>query len=63
MDLFCSVDDCCAVFMPQWQKYLIKSGERKLNRKSSMNASEIMAIIIIAFHMSHRRDFKNFYIF
>ena len=61
VDLFCSVDDFCTVFMPQWQKYLIDSGERKRNRQSRMSSSEIMTIII-AFHMSHQRDFKNFYI-
>jgi len=61
VDLFCSVDDFCAVFMPQWQKHLIESGERKRNRQSRMSASEVMTIII-AFHMSHHRDFKNFYI-
>ena len=47
--------------MPQWQKHLIESGERKHNRQSRMSAIEIMTIII-AFHMSHHRYFKNFYI-
>ena len=61
VDLFCSVDDFCTVFMPRWQKYLIDSGERKRNRQSRMSSSEIMTIII-AFHMSQQRDFKNFYI-
>ena len=51
----------CQVFLPQWQKLQLESGERKRNRKGRMSESEIMTIII-AFHMSHQRDFKNFYL-
>ncbi len=47
--------------MPQWQKYLIESGECQRLRQTRMTSSEIMTIII-AFHMSHQRDFKHFYI-
>ena len=47
--------------MPEWQKTLIESGERKRNRASRLSHSEIMTIII-AFHMSHHRDFKNYYL-
>ncbi len=61
VDLFYHVDDFCKVFLPQWQKLQLESGERKRNRKGRMSESEIM-IIIIAFHMSHQRDFKNFYL-
>ena len=61
VDLFCHVDDFCKAFLPQWQKLQLESGERKRNRKGRMSESEIMTIII-AFHMSHQRDFKNFYL-
>ncbi len=61
VDLFCHVDDFCKLFMPQWQKYLIESGQRQRLRPTRMTTSEIMTIII-AFHMSHQRDFKHFYI-
>lgn len=61
VDLFCDVDDFCKVFVPEWQKTLIESGERKRNRASRLSHSEIMTIII-AFHMSHHRDFKNYYL-
>lgn len=61
VDLFCHVDDFCQVFMPQWQALQLETGERKRNRQSRMSASEIMTIIV-AFHMSHQRDFKNFYL-
>ncbi|ENM5769360.1 IS982 family transposase [Vibrio mimicus] len=60
-DLFCHVDDFCQVFLPQWQRLQLENGERKRNRKGRMSESEIMTIII-AFHMSHQRDFKNFYL-
>lgn len=61
VDLFCHVDDFCQAFIPQWQKLQLESGERQRNRKGRMSESEIMTIII-AFHMSHQRDFKNFYL-
>lgn len=61
VELFCHVDDFCQVFLPQWQKLQLESGERKRNRKGRMSESEIMTIII-AFYMSHQRDFKNFYL-
>jgi len=56
--LFCDVDDFCSVFIPQWQQQLLADGERK--RAGRITASEIMTIII-AFHISHHQDFKNFY--
>lgn len=61
VDLFCHVDDFCKIFMPQWQKYLIESGERQRLRQGRMRTSEIMTLII-AFHLSHQRNFKHFYI-
>ncbi len=61
VDLFCHADDFCQVFIPQWQKLQLENSERKRNRQSRMSPSEIMTIII-AFHMPHQRDFKNFYL-
>ncbi|ENM5738162.1 hypothetical protein AB1F87_001687 [Vibrio mimicus] len=61
VDLFCHVDDFCKAFLPQWQQLQLESGECKRHRKGRMYESEIMTIII-AFHMSHQRDFKNFYL-
>jgi len=60
-DLFCHVDDFCQAFLPHWHRLQLENGERKRNRKRRMSESEIMTIII-AFHMSHQRDFKNFYL-
>ncbi len=58
-EIFCDVDDFCRVFMPKWDKSLIAKGTRKRNRQSRMCMSEVMTIII-AFHMSNHRDFKNY---
>jgi hypothetical protein len=61
VELYCDVDDFCKVFIPQWQKQLISDGTRKRCRASRMSVSEIMTVII-GFHMSHHRDFKNYYL-
>ena len=60
VDIFCDVDDFCKVFIPEWQKQLIENGKRQRKREIRMSYSEIMTLII-AFHMSHHRDFENFY--
>jgi len=60
VDIFCDVDDFCAVFIPQWEQQCLTDGTRKRRRASKMTMSEIMTIIIV-FHTSHHRDFKNFY--
>jgi len=61
VELFCDVDDFCKVFIPQWQKQLLEDGSRTRKRDCRMSMSEIMTIII-GFHMSHHRDFKNYYL-
>lgn len=59
-ELFCTVDDFCKLFLPEWNKHLLASGLKKRNRPSKLSISELMTIII-AFHQSHYRNFKNFY--
>jgi hypothetical protein len=61
VEIFCDVDDFCKVFIPQWELQLLADGTRKRQRKGRMTPSEIMSIIILL-HMSHHRDFKNYYI-
>jgi hypothetical protein len=61
VEIFCDVDDFCKVFIPQWELQLLADGTRKRQRKGRMTPSEIKSIIIL-FHMSHHRDFKNYYI-
>ncbi|AFY36778.1 transposase IS4 family protein [[Leptolyngbya] sp. PCC 7376] len=59
--LFCSIDDFCQVFEPQWQQQLLASKQRRRRRPRSLSLSEIMTILI-AFHQSHYRHFKYFYL-
>ena len=61
VELFCDVDDFCKVFIPQWQKQLLEDGTLKRQRSGRMTTSEIMTIVV-SFHMSHYRDFKNYYL-
>ena len=60
IELFCDVDDFCQVFVPVWNRQLLKSGQRHRQRGRSLTTSEIMTILI-AFHQSHYRDFKAYY--
>jgi hypothetical protein len=59
--LFCDVDDFCRLFLPDWHRQLLTSGERKRRRASRLTLSEIMTILI-AFHQSQYRHFKAFYL-
>lgn len=62
LEIFVSVDDFCKVFIPEWNKRLISSGEKKRCRESKLSVSEVITLLII-FHQSRFRDFKSFYIF
>jgi len=59
-ELFCSVDDFCQKFEPQWHQHLLGNGFARRHRQRSLSFSEIMTILI-AFHLCHYRDFKHFY--
>lgn len=61
VELFCLVDDFCEEFIPAWQEHLLESGLKKRKRPSQLCPSEIMTILI-HFHQSRYRDFKNYYI-
>ena len=61
VELYCDVDDFCKVFIPQWQKQLLEDGTQKRQRNGHMTTSELMTIVV-GFHMSHYRDFKNYYL-
>lgn len=58
LELFCSVDDFCQKFEPQWNLKLFPNKPR--GPKCSLSLSEIITIIIF-FHQSNFRNFKNFY--
>lgn len=59
--LYCSVDDFCQQFEPLWERRQLASGERRRRRSKRLSNSEIMTILI-AFHSSHYRNFKHFYL-
>ena len=61
IETFCDVDDFCQMFIEQWQNQLIESGEKKRKRACRLTPAEIMTILI-HFHQSHYRDFKNYYL-
>jgi len=61
LELFCDVDDFCQAFLPFWNQQLLASGEKRRQRARSLSISEIMTILI-AFHQSHYRDFKAYYV-
>jgi hypothetical protein len=62
--LFCSVDDFCKAFEPQWSQFLLEqntTGTRWwTTRKSKLSMSELMTIVIL-FHSSGYRTFKHYY--
>lgn len=59
-ELFCSVDDFCQTFEPQWERQLLGNGLQKRKRDRSLCLSEIMTILI-GFHQSCYRNFKAYY--
>lgn len=58
-ELFCSVDDFCQGFEPQWKQQLLGCGFKHRNRLRSLSLSEIMTILI-RFHQSCYRNFKTY---
>ncbi len=59
-ELFCSVDDFCQGFEPQWKQQLLGCGLKLRNRPRSLSLSEIMTILV-GFHQSSCRNFKTYY--
>ena len=57
--IFYEIDNFCKDFMPNFQKKLI-SNNKKVN-SSKLSESEIMTIIVF-FHISGYRTFKDYYI-
>lgn len=59
--LFCDTDDFCQGFEPQFKKHLLQDGTIKRQKKGSLCLSEVMTIIVW-FHQSGYRTFKDYYI-
>ncbi len=60
-EIFCEIDDFCKAFFPQFERGLLPAPDAQRRRPLSMSAGEIMTIVVL-FHLSHYRDFKNFYL-
>lgn len=61
VELFCHVDDFCKVFEPVYRAELKAAGLCTRWRTGQLCLSEVMTILI-AFHQSHYRDFKAYYL-
>ena len=60
-EIFCLIDDFCKQFEQAQQSRLLPNPARKRKRHCSLCVSEIMTIMVM-FHLSHYRTFKDFYI-
>lgn len=60
VEIFCDIDDFCKEWFKESCSYLLPSPNRKRRRCCRMAASEIMTIVIL-FHLSHYRTFKDYY--
>ena len=61
VELYSVVDDFCKIFMEKWEAKMLSDGVKKRNRLGKMNVSEMMTIVIF-FHQSNNRNFKNYYL-
>ena len=61
VELYSVVDDFCKIFMEKWEAKMLSDGVKKRNRLGKMSVSEIMTIVIF-FHQSNNRNFKNYYL-
>jgi len=64
--LFCSVDDFCQNFEPEWNRFLLKDSTTSsrwwTTRESKLSLSEILTMAIF-FHSSGYRTFKHYYLY
>lgn len=61
-EIFCQIDDFCNKFDSHYQHFFLSDGAKKRKKHCSMSLSEIMTIVVL-FHLSGYRNFKNFYLF
>jgi len=61
LNIFYEIDNFCKAFCRFWQKFLLQQGLAKRIKPGSLCLSEIMTIVI-NFHLSGFRTFKDYYI-
>ncbi len=60
-EMFSEINNFCKIFLPQFKRGLLPSAYAKRPQALSINTSKIMTIMVL-FHLSHYRDFRNFYL-
>ena len=60
VSLFYVVDEFCKGFEPKWQAHLVDSGMVQRVKPSSLSLSEVLTIVI-HFHQSNHKTFKQYY--
>jgi hypothetical protein len=61
VEIFCDIDDFCKTPIKDFQqRALPNDGKKRRDRKTTMSESEIVTLLIF-FHLSHYRTFKDFY--
>jgi hypothetical protein len=61
VEIFCDIDDYCKDFFKDISSYSLPNPKRKRHKKCRLSASEIMTIVVL-FHLSHYRTFKDYYL-
>lgn len=61
LNIFCLIDDFCKAFSRFWRRFLLSSGTAKRIKPCGLCLSEIMTIVV-DFHTSGYRTFKDYYI-
>lgn len=62
VEIFCNIDDFCNNYSKKEnQRYLPESNKKRRNRATALSESELITILVL-FHLSHYRTFKDFYI-
>lgn len=60
VSLFYVVDEFCKDFEPKWRAHLLSSGSSRRIKPSSLSLSEVLTIVI-HFHQSNHKTFKQYY--
>ncbi len=61
LEIYCFIDDFCKQFDIFSHRNLLPNPNRQRHRPCALSLSEIMTLMIL-FHLSHYRTFKDFYL-
>ncbi len=60
-DIFCQIDDFCNSFDSKYQHFFLNNPTKRRYKACSISLSELMTIVVL-FHISGYRTFKDFYL-